>query len=531
MLDIVKKVVKDHPKSFAAMILLIALSIVSSLLPPLALEQIVNHLTGQKEVSLLFALAYFGLIALADLFASAQNIAITIFGQKLTHGMRSALAQKLNTITTAYLTTHESGAIASVFVNDADTIDSLYSDGIVGMIVDLFQLVGLLFVIFTRSIGLGLIVLVVMPVILIMTRHFQKSSLASQKQNRAAIAKVNHHIPETLRVLSMVHIFEKEDYMENKYDQYIEDSYEAQNKSNWLDSVYSPIILTIEAAVIGLLMIGAAQGQKMRLLFGINAGSAVALIAYIGQIFTPLESIGMEIQSIQDAMAGMSRIRDFLNEEDTRPDLYQGEGAYITFDHVTFGYQPDQPVLKDYSFHVDKGEHVTFVGRTGKDKSTIFKLLLGLYQPQKGKILLDGHSPDLHPQNQRHFLAICEQGVALIDGTVKDQITLYDASITDEMIRKSLDMVGLTEIVKKLPEGIDTPVADINLSQGQLQLLMIARSIVCDPQILLLDEMTASLDTETEAKVLKAIDAASSGRTVLSISHRRGAHDGRLIKL
>lgn len=198
--------------------------------------------------------------------------------------MRSALVQKLNTITTGYLTNHESGAIASVFVNDADTINSLYSDGVVGMIADLFQLIGLLFVIFTRSIGLGLIILIVMPLILVMTRRFQKASLASQKQNRAAIDK-------------------------------------------------------------------------------------------------------------------------------------------------------------------------------------------------------------------------------------------------------ALAMVGLTDIVKNLPQGLNTPVSDINLSQGQLQLLMIARSVVCDPQILLLDEMTASLDRETEAKVLKAIDAASSGRTVLSISHRREAHDGRIIKL
>lgn len=122
---------------------------------------------------------------------------------------------------------------------------------------------------------------------------------------------------------------------------------------------------------------------------------------------------------------------------------------------------------------------MTFVGRTGKGKSTIFKLLLGLYQPQKGKILLDGHSPDAHPKNQRHYLAICEQGVALVDGTVKDQITLYDNTITAEMIDKALAMVGLTDIVKNLTQGLNTPVSDINLSQGQLQLLMIARRSFC----------------------------------------------------
>ncbi|MCD5490672.1 ABC transporter ATP-binding protein/permease [Lactobacillus delbrueckii subsp. lactis] len=158
----------------------------------------------------------------------------------------------------------------------------------------------------------------------------------------------------------------------------------------------------------------------------------------------------------------MSRIQDFFNETDSKPDIYQGEGDYFTFDHVTFGYLPDQPILKDYSFKGAKGEHVTFVGRTGKGKSTIFKLLLGLYQPQKGKILLDGHSPDAHPKNQRHFLAICEQGVALVDGTVKDHITLYDDTITAEMIDKALAMVGLTDIVKNLPQGLNTPVSDIN---------------------------------------------------------------------
>ncbi|WP_242509337.1 ABC transporter transmembrane domain-containing protein [Lactobacillus delbrueckii] len=144
MHNIAKKVIHDHPKSFISMVLLIILSIITSLLPPLALEQIVNHLMDQKGVSLLFALAYLGLIVLFDLFASAQNISITIFGQKLTHGVRSALVQKLNTITTGYLTNHESGSIDSVFVNDADTINSLYSEGVVGMIADLFQLIGLL---------------------------------------------------------------------------------------------------------------------------------------------------------------------------------------------------------------------------------------------------------------------------------------------------------------------------------------------------------------------------------------------------
>ena len=527
MIEVVKNVISKNKGIFGVMIALIVFASLSVLLPPLILEKAVNALGNREVISLALAFGYFLCTLLSDILQSLQNASITKFGQKLTHGMRSALCQKLDRLKADDFVSGESGEMASVFVNDADTIDTLYSDGVVGMASNIFQLVGILVMIFIRSLGLGLIMLVVMPLILLITRRFQKTSLEAQKENRRAIGKVNHHIPETMRVLKMVHNFEKEPFMEKTYDQYIEESYQAQKRSYFLDSVYSPIILIIQALVIAVMIIGATS-STFKGLFDLTVGSAAAMIAYVNSIFSPLESIGMEIQDIQEAMAGMSRINAFLKRPDYVPHLEQGKGAYVTFDHVSFGYD-DTPVLEDVSFTVNQGEMVTMTGRTGRGKSTIFKLLLGLYQPNQGKILIDGHSPDVHPDDQRRLITCCEQNFEPILGTIKDQITLKDPSISDEDVMEVLEKTGLKDLVLSLDQGLETPFTKTNFSEGQLQLLNIARAVVSRPQILLLDEITANLDSNTEDQVLKAIANVSEGRTVISISHRPDATRGRIL--
>jgi ABC-type multidrug transport system fused ATPase/permease subunit len=527
MREVVKNVIHKNMRIFIVMIALIVCASISVLLPPIVLEKAVNALGNRELISLTLAIAYFLCILLSDVLQSAENASITKFGQKLTHGMRSALSEKLNRLPSDDFVSQESGEMASIFVNDADTIDTLYSDGVVGMASNLFQLIGILVMIFVRSIGLGIIMLVVMPMILLITRHFQKTSLEAQKDNRKAIGKVNHHIPETMRVMKMVHNLEKEPFMEKTYETYIEDSYKAQQRSYFLDSVYSPVILFIQACVIALMIIGATT-SSLKGLFHLSVGSAAAMIAYVNAIFSPLESIGMEIQNIQEAVAGMSRINTFLKRPDYKPEEYNGKGDYITFDHVTFGYN-ETPVLEDVSFSVKEGEMITMTGRTGRGKSTIFKLLLGLYQPSAGKILIDGHSPDVHPENQRHFLSCCEQNFEPILGTIKDQITLNDPTISDEDVLEALEKTGLLEIVMALDEGLETPFEKTRFSQGELQLLNIARAAAGHPKILLLDEMTANLDSKTEEQVLTAIANVSYGRTVLSISHRPIANRGRII--
>lgn len=528
-------VVRAHKGLTFGVCAAIAASVATALIPPLVLERVVNRLAARQAIPFALALLYFACVVIADLCESLQNAAITIFGQKMTHGIRSALFAKLSRLPADYFHTHQSGVTASIFTNDGDAIDVLYSDGVVSMIADSFKLIAILAVIFTRSKGLGLIVLAVTPLLFLFTRWCQRRTGAAQLDNRRAIAKVNNHVPETLKCLRMIRLFHAERHMEDTYDGYIQESYDAVDRANLIDSIYSPVILTVQAAVIALMMICAARGRAASAFFGISVGSAVAMIAYVGQIFSPLENIGMEIQNIQAAAAAVRHIDAFLAEPEWAPKRLPPSADNITaFDHLTFGYDPDRPVLKNLSFAVRPGEHVTFVGRTGAGKSTVFQLLTGLYTPQAGRVWLGGQCPaGIAPEARRSLYGCVSQHFDLVPGTVRDQITLFDPSCGDDAVIRALHLAGLDDTVAGLPDGLDTPMGPGLFSKGQLQLLAIARALAADPKILLLDEITAGLDAETEARVLQAIQASAKGRTVLSISHRlsRAVGKTRIIEI
>ena len=522
----VKGTLRAHPRSGALVAVLVVLSVGTSLLPPLVLERAVNSLTEGRGIPWQLGMLYIGLTVLSDCCETAQNGAITLFGQKVTHGLRSTLCAKLDRLPARYFTGHPSGQTTSIFVNDGDTIDALYSDGIVGMLADACKLLGILWILWSRSQGLFWILCLLLPLLFGLTRHFQKGTLAAQRENRRAIGRVNSHVPETIRNIRTIHSLGKEQYMEDRYDTLITDSFRAINRANVFDGIYSPIILVTQAAVVAVIMVGAALGPAWADLFGLSVGSAVAVIAYVGKIFGPLESIGMEIQSIQSAMAGIQHIGEFLDEEErtsvSREPLPEGiRDKAVAFSHVTFGYDPARPILKDFSCSLEPGEQVILMGPSGCGKSTLFKLLLGLYGPQQGTVALMGYRAGSLPEEEKRSLYGCvEQEFSPVPGTVGDQVTLGDGTVTPDQTDRALELVGLQEAVDRLPQGKDTPMADGLFSQGELQLLNIARAVAKEPRLLLLDEITANLDSQTEEKVLKALERAAQGRSVLSISHR-----------
>lgn len=245
-----------------------------------------------------------------------------------------------------------------------------------------------------------------------------------------------------------------------------------------------------------------------------SVGTSVAVINYISRLFTPIESLGMEIQTIQSAMAGVKRIDAFLAQPER--EMLAEEGASmprgdVVVSHVTFGYD-ERTVLRDLSFTVKSGEQVTLVGRTGAGKSTVFKLLMGLYQPKAGTITIGGVDVSQITDRQRRGCIGCvEQHFARVPGTVLDQITLGDPRISREMAQNAARLAGLDATIDALPAAYDTPCSDGLFSQGEWQLLCIARAAAADPAVLLLDEITANLDAETEARVLEALRRASVG--------------------
>ena len=527
LLSVLGRVLRTSGWMTPVLVLVIAGAVAAALYPPLVLEQIVDSLTSGQPVLLQAALLYLGALAAAGVLEAAQNVMITVFGQRITHALRSEMCAKLRRLPTLYFIRNDPGRIVSRFVNDVDVVDSLFTNGIVSMFADACKVLSILVVIFYKSTGLGILMLLATPLLMLLTRAFQKRMLQAQLDNRVAVEKVNNHIPETLRNIRMIHSFSAQGYMEQKYDEYILESYRATERSNLYDALYSPIIVFSSSLMISVLMVCASMGGGMRQFFGITVGTAVAVIAYVGKVFEPLENIGMEIQNIQSALAGVRRINEFLREEervlpeDRKEDANADEDSCIRFEHLRFGYDPDHSVLQDLELRVDWGETVTIAGRTGAGKSTLFRLALGLYEPDSGRVLVQGRdAAAIQDGEKRKLFGYMEQTFRPVSGTVADQITLFDDSITSEQVETAARLTGLHESILALEQGYDTPMSTAPFAQGQLQLLSIARALAASPRILLLDEITANLDSETEAKVLRALENAAQGRTVISISHR-----------
>ena len=503
--------------------LCVAASVVASLLPPLLLARIIDGLTAGIPLTFVAVLLYFGSLALEGVFSSAQESLLVLFGQKMTHALRSEMSQKLTRLPASTLVGQNPGEVAARFSGDVDTVEALFTSGIISMVADACRILSIMAVIAVKNTGLALLLLLVLPLFAVFTRHVQKRMLAAQLDHRRAVAAVSGQVPETLHNIRTIRALGLETYMERRYDRCIGDSYAAMERTNFYDAVYSPVVLVLNAVVVGIVMLLSASGNATILtLFGMSIGTSVAVINYISRIFAPIESLGMEIQTIQSAMAGVKRIDAFLNQPERAIPAAREKAARgdVGFSHVTFGYG-EKHVLNDFSMTVKQGEQVTLIGRTGAGKSTVFKLLLGLYQPEAGAVTIGGvNVSDITDQERRTCIGCVEQHFSRVPGTVLEQITLGDPRITEEMAKKAARLVGMEAAIQALPDGYDTVCTDGMFSQGEWQLLSIARAAAADPAVLLLDEITANLDAETEARVLEALRRVSAGRTVLSVSHR-----------
>ena len=519
----VRMAAASHRLLTVGTVLCVAASVAASLLPPLLLARVIDRLTAGLPLSFLAVLLYFGSLALEGVLTSAQESLLVLFGQRMTHALRSEMSRKLSRLPAGTLAEQNPGEVAARFSGDVDTVEALFTSGIISMAADACRIVSIMGVIAVKNTGLALILLLVLPLFAVFTRYVQKRMLAAQLDNRRAVAAVSGQVPETLHNIRTIRALGLEDYMERRYDRCLGDSYAAMERTNFYDAVYSPVVLLLNAAVVGIVMLLSALGNAQLLtLFGMSVGTSVAVINYISRIFAPIESLGMEIQTIQSAMAGVRRIDAFLDQPERTLPSARREAARgdVEFAHVTFGYG-ERHILKDFSMTVKQGEQVTLVGRTGAGKSTVFKLLLGLYQPETGTVTIGGvNVGDITDRERRTCIGCVEQHFSRVPGTVLEQITLGDPQITGKMARDAAVLAGIDAAIRALPEGYDTVCTEGIFSQGEWQLLSIARAAAADPAVLLLDEITANLDAETEARVLEALRRASAGRTVLSVSHR-----------
>lgn len=539
---VILNTIKEKWLLTAGIVITVAGAIVMALFPPLILAGIIDTVTSGTMPAFYMIIMYFGFLLITGFMESARETFLTVFGQKITHSLRSALMDKYSRLTTSGLTSQEPGTVVSRFVGDADTVENLFTSGIISMFADACKIISIVAVIWFKNKGLAIVLLVILPFLFVFTRIIQKNMLAAQIENRRAVGRASGHVPETLHNIRTIHTLGKEKYMAERYDEYVCESYAAIEKNNFYDAVYSPVILILNAIVVAVVMLFSASGnQSVLTFFGMSAGTAVAVINYISQIFAPVESLGMEIQTIQSAIAGVHRINEFfeMDELSVKKDSYIADNTameadsdvIVDFNNVTFAYD-DKNIVENLSFSVKEGEQVTLSGRTGTGKSTIFKLLLGLYEPDKGSVSIAGQKATAIPDSEkRRIYGYVEQTFHMVPGTVKDQITLYDVSITDEDVIEAAKAAGIHDAIMELDNGYDTICKPEDFSQGQWQLLSIARAAAAKPELLLLDEITANLDADTEKNVLDALNRVSKNRTVISISHRTNARTGRIIEI
>ena len=519
----IMKTLRVHSFLFAFTLISVAVSAGISVVPSLVLGNIIDSLSEGLFPAAELVILYFILILVDALLSSGKESLLVILGEKMTHSLRNMMAEKLSRIEADTLLGSNPGETAALFSSDVDTLEKLFSSGVLSMLSDVCRIVSILYVIAVKNTGLFLILLVFLPIFAVFTRLTQKRRLSAELDNRRAVAKVSGEVPETVHNIRTIHNLSLEDYMEKRYTESVRRSYRAMERSNFYDAGYPVVVSLLQAVVVAAVMLLSSSGNTSILtFFGMSVGTSVTVMSCISNIFTPISSLGMEAEQIVSAFAGIRKIDAFLSLKER--SIPQDDGTTpsggITLDSVTFGYK-ESPVLKNFSLEVKEGEQVLVTGRTGAGKSTLFKLLLGLYKPLSGKATVMGRDAYMIPDSERRRTISCvEQKFRAIPGTVLDEITLHDPGITEKMVREALHITGLWERVRSFQDGLYTEYRESLFSEGERELLSISRAVVSNPKILLLDEITANLDSGTEEMVLEALAKASEGRTVISISHR-----------
>jgi ATP-binding cassette subfamily B multidrug efflux pump len=502
-------------------------SVLFSLVPPQILRLIIDTqlVPARTDRLRLLAAVYLVSVIFSGLCDFGKGALLTDLGQRMIKNMRQEMLAKMHRLPSIYFSKTSSGSITGRFNNDVEHISSLFTDGAVSMLVDSLKMAGIVISIAVFSIKLGIAVLILIPLIYVMTRAFQKYMLKAQKENLAELGEMNEHLEDSVRNIRTVKAYSREGWIYGLYRDLLVRNFYTVRKVNFCDALYSPLIQMIKSVVIAAVVLS-ASGQCS--IVGISVGMTAASIDLITNLFGPIEALGTEFQNIQDGISAVHRIDEFGDEEEeTDKDdsleissIMNGHAEdepVITAKDVSFSYDRNRTaVLDDVSFEIMPGDYVTITGRTGVGKTTLLNLVTGLFVPDSGQIKIYDTDVTTIPYSiKRGLYGYVSQDMKLIHGTLLEQITLKDPAITRERAIETMKFTGLYD---ELGEFADR--SDCVLSQGQKQLMSIARAIAPNPPILIFDEITASLDSLTEERIVGVLKKATEQHTVLSVSHR-----------
>jgi ATP-binding cassette, subfamily B, multidrug efflux pump len=513
-------------------IAVIALTLLLGILTPtrpVLIQYTLDHhvANGNYRAMVNIMIILFGLLIFQSIAQYAHTYISGWIGQQVIRDIRTKLYQHIVNLRLKFFDKTPIGRLVTRSISDVETLADVFSEGLAAMAGDLLQIVFILGFMFYEDWRLALLSLSTIPLLLISTYIFKEKIKVAFNDVRNAVANLNTFVQEHITGMNIVQIFGSEKREFEKFRQINEEHKHANMRSVLYYSIYFPVAEIIAAAGIGLLVWYGAKGIINFEQTGITIGKLIAFIMYIQMFFRPIRMIADRYNTLQMGIVSTSRILNLLDDAShvqkngtLKPDPIKGD---VEFENVWFAYNDEEYVLKDINLSIKQGETVALVGATGAGKSSIINLLNRFYEINKGSIKVDGHDiKDFELGYLRTNIGVVLQDVFLFSDTIKNNITLGNPLLTDEMVWHAADLVGARKFIERLPGNLEYNVMErgATLSVGQRQLISFIRAMVYDPKILVLDEATSSVDSETEHMIQNAIDKMMNGRTAIVIAHR-----------
>ena len=542
---------KPQLKNLVLCLLMVLLVNAAELIKPYILEIVIDrYLTAGRPDSgwdavWFFALSYLLCAALSSLLSVTEAVKVNRMGQSILMDIRRRVFTHIQHMSMATLDRFSSGRLVTRATNDVETLNELFSDVLVNLFKDIFMLIGIVAVMLWINWRLALAAFAVVPLIALITVLVRGRLRRNFVLLKSLTGRINGFFAENMSGMRLVQIFRKEKEKHDEFSALNTAYYHSARTQVRMNSLMRPLVEVVNQLGIAILI---WYGCKQIGLGTLEIGVLYAFTNYIKQFFDPINDLAEKYTTISSAVVSTDRIFELLDDDAQLEDTVSGQDVpkvcgRVEFRHVWFAYTGENWVLKDVSFTVEPGQSFAFVGETGAGKSTIISLLSRFYAPQKGQILLDGCDISLLSLEQlRRHVAVVLQDVFLFSGSISENVRLGNREITDEQVDRALRLACARDFIDRLPQGMDTPVTErgSTFSAGQRQLLSFARAIAHDPAVFVLDEATASIDTETEQLIQRSVTSVSRGRTTLIIAHRLSTiracdcicvlHDGRIVE-
>jgi len=512
--------------AFLALAFILAASGLTVLQPYLTKVAIDRYIRNSDFAGLnTIALVYFLTLAGEFAFSFGETWVLNLMGQRIMYDLRMEIFAHLQKLDVAFFDKNPVGRLMTRVTTDVDALNELFTAGVISIFGDLCTLTGIVFTLFLLNYRLALAIFSVVPLLFLITFLFKIKVRDSFRRVRTAIARINAFLQENITGTAAVQIFGQEKKQYGRFTRINREHLNANLQSIFYYAIFYPLLELVGALAVGLIV---WYGGLQVFAGSLTLGALIAFVQYSDRFFRPIQDLSEKYTILQSAMASSERIFKLL---DTAPAITSpaeskaqtvNRGS-VEFREVTFAYNPAEKVLQDISFKVEPGERIALVGATGAGKSTIIGLLSRFYDVQQGEILVDGTDiKEFDLQGLRRSIGIVLQDVFLFSGTVMNNVRLWNTDISEEQVQKASETVYAAHFIERIEKGYETQVGErgSSLSVGQKQLLAFARALAYDPKILILDEATSSIDTETEILIRDALEKLLAGRTSIIIAHR-----------